>query len=136
MKQIELKVQLETIKTESGNQKVLFKTVNILEDVINQRPPQGGFSIKEIVQRSRLLGIVGDFKKDFELPKKITGEDGKERDFTIDDITDDYLNKKVVWEIEDADFEKIQEIVRKMDEGKDFLLISNFIVDFATQFLK
>lgn len=106
MKTLKLKVG----KEEHVGRPTFITTYDLLRTAINN-PEQGGFDVEEMMKRLRLLEKVDQFKD------KFTIKDGE--------FTDEKLLLEDTLELEDSDYEKLKELVKKMKWG----IVSKFIVD-------
>lgn len=117
MKTIELKCHkhYESIDTEQGPKEILIllRTTEMLKAAIN-KTPQGGYEVSDMIPRLRLLGIIAKFSKNFEF-------EGDPKD-----LPDEFVNKKIKMNVEDADFD----FIKKFIEGMRWIVSSQFIVDF------
>lgn len=113
MKSITLKIVKENV---SGRD-VFFSYYELLKSVINN-PVQGGFSVDEMQQRIRLLSKLKQHKSQFDI---------KETEFN-----DSMLTRTAVLEIEDADYEKLKQLVNDMRWG----VVAEAIVEFSQEFKK
>jgi hypothetical protein len=105
------------VADEAGNAKKIdawFKTTDLIDNILNQRFQKEGFSVKEINGRIKLLEKLEVIAKQFQNDKE----------------------QIVDWQVEDAEYELIAEVVRKMDQQKLFVVVNQFVVDFATPFLQ
>ena len=113
MKSINLKIKKENI----GGRDMFFSFYELLKSVINN-PVQGGFSVEEMQQRIRLMNKVKEHQADFDI---------KESEFN-----DSMLNRTAVLELEDADYEKLKQLVNDMRWG----VVAESIVEFSEEFKK
>lgn len=113
MKSVNLKIAKEKV---SGRD-MYFNTYEILKMAVNN-PPQGGLGVEEMGKRLRILSKLEEFKADFEIEEK--------------DYSDALLTKTALFELEDADFEKLKVL---FDESK-WGVISHFIVELHEEIKK
>ena len=106
MKTIELKVGKEEI---NGKQ-TFFTTWDVLKMAVNN-PEQGGFNVEEMMKRLKLLEKLDEHKDLFFINE---GE-----------FTDDRLERKATFELEDSDYEKLKMLFSQVK----WTVVSKFIVD-------
>jgi hypothetical protein len=74
-----------------------FTTYGLLKGAIDT-PPQGVFTPEEMVDRFRILNALNEFNSKFD----------------ITDIKDEHLSLNDVLNLEDADFNKLKEVIKLM----------------------
>lgn len=111
MKSINLKIKKENIQ----GRDMFFSYYELLKSVINN-PVQGGFTVDEMQQRIRLMNKVKEYQADFDI---------KETEFN-----DSMLSKTAILELEDADYEKLKQLVKEMRWG----VVAESLIEFSDEF--
>jgi len=113
MKSINLKIKKENIQ----GRDMFFSYYELLKSVINN-PVRDGFSVEEMQQRIRLMNKIKEHHLMFDI---------KEGEFN-----DSMLDRTAVLELEDADYDKLKQLVSAMRWG----LVAESIIEFSEEFNK
>lgn len=111
MKSINLKIKKENIQ----GRDIFFSYYELLKSVINN-PVKEGFSVEEMQQRIRLMNKVKEHQVEFDI---------KEGEFN-----DSMLGRTAVLELEDADYEKLKQLINDMR----WAIVSESIIEFSEEF--
>jgi hypothetical protein len=113
MKSIKLKVSKEFIQ----GRDTFLTTYDLLKSAINN-PTQNGFTVEEMMQRLRLLDKVDAHKSIFEIK--------------AEDYNESILQRTATLELEDSDFNKLNELFKEMKWG----IVSKTIIELSEEFNK
>jgi hypothetical protein len=107
-------INLQFAKEKINGREMFFSTYELLKMAINN-PTQGGIGVEEMGKRLRLLEKLETHREEFDI------EEGK--------LTDALLERKGIFELEDADFDKLKSLF----EETKWTIISSFIVKLSEE---